>query len=99
MNPEDLIGMVVNGIRRTKDGFVKEDSNWWFFQRDFPDKKRPYWYAKKRSESGEDVLEEYVGVDLPFTIPRELLTSEEYSRYAVGELIIEPEEPENGNNQ
>jgi len=89
--PPELIGKKVKGIRRTEAGFVKK--GWWFFQREFPDKTNPYWYRKKRGDAKKakeegPVVEEYVGVELPFKLPKGLLTKPEYRRYKAGALVI-----------
>lgn len=69
------IGVQINGVRKTQSGYVRD--GWWYFLRDFPDKEASYWYRKKRlpAEEGEEegeIIEEYVGRELPFEIPPEL---------------------------
>lgn len=69
------IGVQIEGVRKTQSGYVWD--GWWFFLRDFPDKQASYWYKKKRlpakegQEEGE-IIEEYVGKELPFEVPPEL---------------------------
>jgi len=93
----DLIGKELGGIRRTDTGFVR--SSWWFFQREFEDKDKPYWYAKKRAiasakEEEGKVKEKYIGKDLPFKLPRELMTRDEWGRYLSGDVVIQKESPD-----
>ena len=69
------IGVQIDGIRKTQSGYVKD--GWWYFLRDFADKDAKYWYKKKRlpAKGGEkegQVVEEYIGRDLPFEVPPEL---------------------------
>jgi hypothetical protein len=73
------IGVQIAGVRKTQSGYVHE--GWWFFLRDFPDKEASYWYRKKRlpAKPGEDegeIVEEYVGRELPFEVPPELAEAE-----------------------
>jgi len=69
------IGVEIAGVRKTQSGYVKE--GWWYFLRNFPDKEASYWYRKKRlpakpgEEEGE-IIEEYIGRELPFEVPPEL---------------------------
>lgn len=91
MKEEPLIGREIDGIRRTEDGFVK--ASWWFFQKEFEDKKNPYWYAKKRSSPDKNqqhgrIKEKYIGKELPFDLPKKLMTKSEWRRYVRGELVI-----------
>ena len=73
------IGVQINGVRKTQSGYVRE--GWWYFLRDFQDKDASYWYRKKRlpakpgEEEGE-IVEEYIGRELPFEVPPELAESE-----------------------
>jgi len=69
------IGVQILGVRKTQSGYVYQD--WWYFLRDFPDKQASYWYRKKRlpAKAGEDegeIVENYVGKELPFEVPPEL---------------------------
>lgn len=59
------------GISNHKDG-------WWYFLRKWDNKERPYWYKKHRTAATDtnpegEVVEEYVGMELPFAVPREWL--------------------------
>jgi transposase len=72
------IGVQIQGVRKTKSGYVY--NSWWFFLRDFPDKEASYWYRKRRlpAKEGEEegeIIEEYVGKELPFEVPPELAES------------------------
>jgi hypothetical protein len=69
------VGVQIQGVRKTQSGYVWND--WWFFLRHFPDKEASYWYKKKRlpAKAGEEegeIVEEYVGKELPFEVPPEL---------------------------
>jgi hypothetical protein len=80
------IGVQIEGVRKTQSGYVKE--GWWYFLRDFPDKEASYWYRKKRlpAKAGEDegdIIEEYVGRELPFEIPPELAEA----KWGVGKKV------------
>jgi hypothetical protein len=62
--------------RLTDAGITDDESGWWYFFRKYEDKESPYVYRKKRKEPtkndpGGEVVEEYVGLEFPFTIPRE----------------------------
>jgi len=73
------VGVQIGGVRKTQSGYVHE--GWWYFLRHFPDKEASYWYRKKRlpakpgEEEGE-IVEEYVGRELPFDVPPELAEAE-----------------------
>lgn len=65
-------------FRLTKAGITNETTGWWYFLRKYEDKEHPYWYKKKRLENkdGEagEIVEEYVGLKLPFTVPAEWIS-------------------------
>jgi len=69
------IGVQIQGVRKTQGGYTYQ--GWWFFLREFPDKQSSYWYKKHRlpAKAGEEegeIIEEYVGKELPFDVPPEL---------------------------
>lgn len=69
---------VYGNYRLTDSGVTDEKSGWWYFLRKYEDKEHPYWYKKIRKPATDknpegEIVEEYVGLTLPFTIPREWL--------------------------
>lgn len=69
---------VYGNYRLTDSGVTDETSGWWYFLRKYEDKEKPYWYKKIRKPATDknpegEVVEEYVGITLPFSIPREWL--------------------------
>jgi hypothetical protein len=75
---ELAVGTVYGNYRLTDSGVTDDKSGWWYFLRKYEDKERPYWYKKIRKPATDknpegEVVEEYVGITLPFSIPREWL--------------------------
>lgn len=73
---EGQVGDTYGELRLTDSGITDDKSGWWYFLRKYDNKEHPYWYMKKRKEAtGEypegEVVEEYVGLTLPFSVPRE----------------------------
>lgn len=75
---ETGIGSIYGNYRLTESGVTDEQSGWWYFLRKYEDKEHPYWYKKIRKPATDknpegEVVEEYVGLTLPFSVPREWL--------------------------
>ena len=69
---------VYGNLRLTDSGITDDKSGWWYFLRKYEDKENPYWYKKVRKPATDknpegEVVEEYVGIELPFAVPREWL--------------------------
>lgn len=76
VSEETAVGSVYGNYRLTPSGVTDEKSGWWYFLRKYEDKERPYWYKKVRKPATDknpegEVVEEYVGLELPFSVPRE----------------------------
>lgn len=75
---ESAVGNIYGHYRLTESGVTDDSSGWWYFLRKYEDKEHPYWYKKIRKPATDkspegEVVEEYVGLTLPFSIPREWL--------------------------
>jgi hypothetical protein len=72
---EQETGDTHSHYRLTDAGITDDDSGWWYFLRKYENKDNPYWYKKIRKDPTKEhpdgeVVEEYVGLELPFPVPR-----------------------------
>jgi hypothetical protein len=75
---EQESGEEYGDFKLTDAGISNHKDGWWYFMRKWDDKENPYWYKKRRTSATEsnpegEVVEEYVGLTLPFAVPREWL--------------------------
>lgn len=75
---EQEAGEEYSDFKLTEAGISNHKDGWWYFLRKWDDKESPYWYRKHRTSATDtnpegEVVEEYVGLTLPFTVPREWL--------------------------
>jgi len=72
---EQEVGDIYEHYRLTAAGVTDTTTGFWYFLRKYEGKENPYWYKKKRLDPTESnpegkIVEYYVGLDLPFVIPR-----------------------------